>query len=132
MLAGHSRGGSFALAYAAANPDRVSGLVLIDNRPGYRPVPGGHGLPVNVRRRDPDYQQGGGFATDYDPWAAWASLRVPTLAIHALRSEVFDAESLERIERELPRVAVAPIDCGHDVAGTAPQALVAAIAAYLA
>jgi esterase len=37
ILVGHSRGGSFALRYAQASPQRVHGLVLVDFSPGHTP-----------------------------------------------------------------------------------------------
>jgi esterase len=37
ILVGHSRGGSFALRYAQASPQRVHSLVLVDFSPGHTP-----------------------------------------------------------------------------------------------
>jgi pimeloyl-ACP methyl ester carboxylesterase len=37
VLVGHSRGGSFALRFARAHPQRVAGLVLVDFSPGHSP-----------------------------------------------------------------------------------------------
>ncbi|MGD0981930.1 MAG: alpha/beta hydrolase [Solirubrobacteraceae bacterium] len=187
ILLGASRGGSFALRFAARFPERASAVVLVDHCPG-RTAAGQVGAArqqglakrspgvfptladaLAATTRDPsslarpasrarlemflaDVEGGYVIATrdpafqndrpngrpDWvsafpptDPWQELAELRVPTLAVRATRSRAFDAEALRRLRDEFPGVTVAEIDSGHDVAGTAPAALVSCVQRFL-
>ena len=187
ILLGASRGGSFALRFAARFPARASAVVLVDYCPGRTAVgpanPERSNRPATPSRvvfatladalaattrdpsslerpgsrarlemflaeveggyviatRDPAFQNDRpnghpGWRSAFpatDPWHELAELRVPTLAVRATRSQAFDAQALRRLRNEFPRVAVAEIDSGHDVAGIASVALGSAVQEFL-
>lgn len=72
VLAGHSMGGGAALLYAAARPDRVAGLLLVD--------PIGDGKQISAAEAD-DFMAG--FETDYDQTSRkyWTGIAGPNRAI---------------------------------------------------
>jgi esterase len=94
---------------------------------------------VNVKR-DPDFHNERpvdrpGWVSAYPPlelWNALSDLRVPRLVIRGTRSGVYDEPALRRLREELPAVEVGEVASGHDVAGTAPDELSAALRAFLA
>jgi pimeloyl-ACP methyl ester carboxylesterase len=74
VLVGHSMGGGAALLYAAAHPDRVAGLLLVD--------PIGDGKQISVAEAD-DFI--GGFESDYDNASRmyWTGIAGPNGAVQS-------------------------------------------------
>lgn len=74
VLAGHSLGGYLSLAFNAAHPQRVRGLVLIDTGPGYRQAAG----------RDTWNRMAEKFAADFElrGLTAMAASDETALAVH--------------------------------------------------
>lgn len=66
-----------------------------------------------------------------DPWAEFAAVNAPMLVIRGIRSDRFNDDRIMRVHREQPDATVVNIDCGHDVAGGAPDALIAAVRDFL-
>lgn len=87
VLVGHSNGGPYARLFAAAYPDRVAGLVLVDPNPGA--AGGCEELPAGMR-------------TTYGTLVALAPVGVPRLLMDALFP--LTASPLPSAEREAHRV----------------------------
>lgn len=100
-----------------------------------RPVEGGWAV-----KRDPHFREqfrkalatGERPKLGVDMWQALAELRCPTLAIRGARSDMFAPETAAKLEAANPRIRVAEVDAGHNVAGDNPQGFVAALAPFLA
>jgi pimeloyl-ACP methyl ester carboxylesterase len=100
-------------------------------------VAGGYRL-----KRDPDFQNarplGAGAGTPVRPvregdvWEELAKVSCPVLIVRGLRSDRFTPDIVARIEREFPRIQWASADSLHDIAYYAPDALLTAVAAFLA
>ena len=113
-LCGHSQGGLLALLFAAENPGRFSGIVLL--APGIS-------IPDDMRRGnflgvtfDPENipdeittWEGLPLSGEYirtmmnvDPYAAANCILTPTLVIHGSADEVIPVDYAHRIVKELP------------------------------
>jgi len=57
-----------------------------------------------------------------DMWAALAKVGCPVLVMRGARSDMFAAETAERVRAANPRIQIVEMDTGHDVAGTDPAA----------
>lgn len=66
-----------------------------------------------------------------DMWEKLSEVRCPTLVVRGTRSDMFGAESVERVKSAHADLAFVEIDAGHDLAGDAPEALVAEIGRFL-
>lgn len=94
------------------------------------PVEGGYAYP-----RDPDYMNPvpvGGEDREpkivvEDMWAELASVRCPILIVRGTRSDRYTPEALKRVATEFPHIKVVDVESGHDVAGGAPDQLIAAV-----
>jgi pimeloyl-ACP methyl ester carboxylesterase len=97
-------------------------------------VPGGYTFP-----RDPDYMNPVPIGGDgrkpkivvEDMWKELAAVRCPILLVRAIKSDRYDAAALAKIAREYPKIERIDVDCGHDVAGGAPEALIAAVREFV-
>jgi len=67
-----------------------------------------------------------------DMWQVLGEIRAPVLVVRAKRSDLFAAETVQKMRDANPRFSVVEVDSGHDVATDNPAALVAAIEAFLA
>ncbi len=174
ILVGHSMGGRHCTYCAAENPDRISGLVLVDWSPENAPAGAQRvtetvaGTPdsfasvdeaMRFFKVDPASPQGmqqrprfeaylkpvaGGFAIKRDPhfrnqfrrvletgekpklgvdmWAALAKVACPVLVMRGARSDMFAAETVEKVRAANPRIQIVEMNTGHDVAGSDPAA----------
>lgn len=57
--------------------------------------------------------------------------RVPVTVVRALQSVVYDQAGLARLAAEVPQARRVDVNSGHDVPGTAPDELVAALRSFL-
>lgn len=67
-----------------------------------------------------------------DLWKALARLRVPTLVVRGTKSDLFAAETVDRVKSANPLIRVVEVNAGHDVAGENITGLVAALRAFVA
>lgn len=98
-----------------------------------KPVAGGF-----ILKRDPWHRarfravlEGKGGGGGPDMWAKLADVKCPTLVIRGTRSDMFAAENVERVKGSNPNIALVEIDAGHDLAGDAPDALIAEVNRFL-
>jgi pimeloyl-ACP methyl ester carboxylesterase len=66
-----------------------------------------------------------------DLWQVLAQVTAPTLVIRGARSDLFGADSVERMRRELPALRLVDIDAGHDIPGDNPEGLLRETRAFL-
>lgn len=67
-----------------------------------------------------------------DMWQALARLRVPTLVVRGTKSDLFAAETVEKVKAANPLIRVVEVNAGHDVAGENITALVGALRGFVA
>ena len=65
-------------------------------------------------------------------WEELAMVKAPTLIVRGNRSSRYPAATIERLSKGYPHIAQAVVDSEHDVAGQAPDALVAAVKKFIA
>ena len=89
-------------------------------------------------KRDPDHQSPGPAGeppaaprASADVWANLARIKCPALVVRGLRSDRYPPEILARIKSTRPDFAWAEVDSEHDVPYQAPDALVAAVRAFI-
>jgi len=100
-----------------------------------RKVDGGYTYP-----RDPDFQNQvpiggeGGKAKIVvdDTWRELSRVTVPILIVRATRSDRYTLPAIQRVKTEFPHIKMVDVESGHDVAGGAPEQLIAAARAFLA
>jgi len=100
-----------------------------------RPVEGGWAV-----KRDPHFRDqfrkalatGERPKLGVDMWQVISEVRCATLAVRGARSDMFARETVAKLEAANPRIRVAEVDAGHNVAGDNPQGFVAALAPFLA
>ena len=66
-----------------------------------------------------------------DMWKALARLRVPTLVVRGSRSELFAAETVDKVKAANPGIRVVEVDAGHNVAADNITGLVAALRPFV-
>jgi len=59
-----------------------------------------------------------------DMWQLIGELRCPILSVRGARSDMYAAETAQKMKGANPRLQVAEVDAGHDIAGENPGALV--------
>ena len=64
-------------------------------------------------------------------WQDLAAVKCPAMIVHALRSDRLDAKMLGRLEAEHKRIAVAEVDCRHDIPNEQPEALLAHVRKFV-
>jgi pimeloyl-ACP methyl ester carboxylesterase len=66
-----------------------------------------------------------------DVWQDLAAVKCPAMIVHALRSDRLDAKMLGRLDTEHKNIAVANVDCRHDIPNEQPEALLARVRKFL-
>ena len=67
-----------------------------------------------------------------DMWQLLGEVRCPILSLRGARSDMYAAETVQKMKAANPRLQVAEIpDAGHDIAGDNPDSLVAALDAFM-
>lgn len=67
-----------------------------------------------------------------DMWQLLGEVRCPILSMRGARSDMYAAETVQKMRAANPRVEVVEVDAGHNVAGENPTGFVAALQAFLA
>jgi pimeloyl-ACP methyl ester carboxylesterase len=92
-------------------------------------------------KRDPDSGNtrpiGEGAALPRRPnrevWADLNDVKAPTMFVRGLRSDRWDNPAvLERLTKDYPKFSIVTVDAQHDVAGQAPDALIAHVKSFAA
>jgi pimeloyl-ACP methyl ester carboxylesterase len=151
-LFGHSDGGSIALLYAASFPQSLTGAIVvaphimvedltIENIAKARTTYLETDLPKKLERYhdDPDSAfWGWNDAWLQPPFREWsiegelASIRCPLLAIQGVDDEYGTLEQIRGIARRLPQTELLEMPgCGHSPHRDQPEALIAAIEAFI-
>ena len=66
-----------------------------------------------------------------DMWSLVAEVRCPILSMRGARSDMYAAETAQKMKTANPRLRVVEVDAGHDVAGENPQGFLAALRPFL-
>jgi pimeloyl-ACP methyl ester carboxylesterase len=74
---------------------------------------------------------GKGPAGGPDMWAALARVACPILVVRGSRSDMFAAENAAKVKDTNATITLVEVDAGHDVAGDAPEALIAEVTKFL-
>jgi pimeloyl-ACP methyl ester carboxylesterase len=74
---------------------------------------------------------GKGPAGGPDMWAKLAEVAAPTLVVRGTRSDMFAAENVQKVKDTNARITLVEVDASHDVAGEAPDALIAEVNKFL-
>lgn len=74
---------------------------------------------------------GRGPAGGPDMWAALAKVACPILVVRGSRSDMFAAENVAKVKNTNAAITLVEVDAGHDVAGDAPEALIAEVTKFL-
>jgi len=67
-----------------------------------------------------------------DMWQLIAEVRCPLLSMRGARSDMYAAETKEKMKAANPRLQVVEVDAGHNIAGENAQVFLAAMRAFLA
>ncbi|MPY63776.1 alpha/beta fold hydrolase [Streptomyces spongiae] len=140
-LVGQSLGGHTALLTAAAHPDLVHSLVLIEAGPG-GPTPS---LPADIAAWLDKGQHPGIDRLDRATmlaavaelattayWPDWTRVTCPTLLVRGAEGTMPDPEATEMLARRPSTKLTTIPEAGHDVHLDQPEHLYAALSAFLA
>ncbi|HLZ69028.1 MAG TPA: alpha/beta hydrolase [Dehalococcoidia bacterium] len=150
LLAGFSMGGAVATICAAARPDLVERLVIVDAYPAPELSPGSlrvaewlaaacdhagwlpAGFDPAIARRLRD-DLAAGAARRLDLWPLWEALQAPALVVRGALSDVLTAEAAAEMTRRQPRAHLLTLPgVGHQIPSQRPRELAQAIAAGMA
>lgn len=124
-----------AMRFFKVDPESPQG---VQQRPRFeaylKPVAGGFAI-----KRDPYFRNqfrrvletGEKPKLGVDMWAALAKVACPVLVMRGTRSDMFAAETAEKVRAANPRIQIVEMDTGHDVAGTDPGAFEREALAFL-
>ena len=150
ILVGYSMGGGVAILSAAAMPDHVAGLVVVDAYPAPEMTPGSRQIANLVARYASGPPRLPGGRPRFDPaiarhmaadlangapradlWPLWEAIECPVLLVRGETSNVLPASlAREMLERQ-PRATLETIlGCGHQVLFQEPDLLAEAIATF--
>jgi esterase len=99
-----------------------------------RPAAGGYAI-----KRDPYFREqfrrllAGGERTPLgaDMWQILKEMPVATLVVRGTRSDMFAAETADKVRAANPRITVAEVDAGHNVAGENPDGFYQAVRPFI-
>lgn len=66
-----------------------------------------------------------------DMWDSLARVRCPILTLRGTRSDMFAPETAEKVKSTNANLTLVEVDASHDVAGDAPDALIAEVTSFL-
>src|SRR5713226_7946525 len=67
-----------------------------------------------------------------DMWQLIGEVRCPMLSMRGARSDMYAAETKDKMKAANPRLQVVEVDAGHNIAGENPAGFIAALAPFLA
>jgi pimeloyl-ACP methyl ester carboxylesterase len=67
-----------------------------------------------------------------DMWQLLGEVRCPILSMRGSRSDMYAAETVAKMKAANPRLALAEVEAGHNIAGDNPQGFVTALRPFLA
>jgi pimeloyl-ACP methyl ester carboxylesterase len=67
-----------------------------------------------------------------DMWQLIGEVRCPILSLRGLRSDMYAAETKDKMRAANPRLRIAEVDAGHNIAGDNPQGFLEAMRPFLA
>ena len=123
-----------AMAYFGVDGHSPSGAAARERYEAYlSPVEGGFALKRSTFFRDQFRRQlqTGEKAKGVDLWALVGEITVPTLALRAKGSDLFDAATVPRLLQANPRIELREIEGGHNLAADNPDATLAAIRGFI-
>jgi esterase len=91
-----------------------------------KPVDGGFVLKRDTYFQN-QFKSGQRPALGVDMWQLLGELRCPVLSMRGTRSDLYAAETKEKMQAVNPRVKVVEVDAGHHIAGDNPQGFLAAL-----
>ena len=125
-----------ALAYHQHDPALPADAALRKRFEAFlKPVAGGFALKRDLHYRDQFrhvLETGRPHPAGVDAWALLAGIKVPLLVIRAAGSNLFAAETMDKVRQANPAAEVIELAGGHDLARDNPDGLVAAVKRFLA
>jgi len=67
-----------------------------------------------------------------DMWRLLGEVRCPLLSVRGARSDMYAADTVQKMKHANPRLQVAEVEAGHDIAGENPAALIDVLRTFLA
>ena len=67
-----------------------------------------------------------------DMWQLIGEVRCPLLSVRGKRSDMYAAETVQKMKDANPRLQVVEVDAGHDIAGENPAALIGVLRPFFA
>jgi esterase len=67
-----------------------------------------------------------------DMWQLIGEVRCPLLSMRGTRSDLYAAETVQKMKAANPRLQVVEVEAGHNIAGENPQGFIAALRPFLA
>jgi esterase len=97
------------------------------------PVDGGYAIKRDTfhRERFRKVLAGEGGGGGPDMWAKLAEVQCPTLVVRGTRSDMFAEENVDKVKATNSNITLVQVDASHDVAGDAPDALIAEVNRFL-
>ena len=99
-----------------------------------RPVGGGFAVKRDTHFRDQFRKilaTGERPKLGVDMWQILGEVRCPTLVVRGSRSDMFAAETTDKMRAANPRIELVEVEAGHNIPGENPAALAAAIRTFL-
>ena len=118
FLVGHSLGGYLSLTYAALNPDKVRGMVLIATGPGFRDTEKREAWNARSRRNAHRFgvePQVAGLNLQNDSLVMerLAEMNIPTLALAGSADDASYSGAAKYLERKMPNARYLEIEGGE-------------------
>ena len=118
-----------AMAYFKAGPDKRERFLAY-----LKPAAGGLCVKRDTHFRDQFrkmLETGERPKLGVDLWQLLGEVRCPILSLRGLRSDMYLAETMPRMKTANPRLRIAEVDAGHNIAGENPQGFLAAMRPFL-
>jgi len=121
-----------AMRYFANDPDEKSRRARFEAY--LRKVDGGYAIKRDLHFRDQFrriLETGEHPKLGADMWEVLGRIRCPTLVIRGARSDMFAAETVEKVRAANARFQIVEVDSGHNVAVDNPDGFLAAVRPFL-